>query len=598
MDEVINYNDFKMYIDNINTKNIKNIKKLYKNIILKIILYFNNIYYFDIILNKLKVPNSFKTFYNEESNIIENVLCYAPNTLRDRISLNTYDSTTRITRTSSFHETFLHTLLNDENYLNTILQNYMINDNILAKILYFYYITFKPIQNNGSGGGLKLSTTLEDHHKYLFIDIIEYQFYLCHILRKKMSNISDTFSLNDNYYKAAVFFKKFCPNTYDVLFSFYNSTINTNIDNSLIQFKKENNNKFFIKSNDSRNIDYRYKVFNIAKIIFFINNQDQFITTNSIKITDVELPFITCYRKISILANHFTNFYFLNNNTILEGEIYNNILCIYDYSNVVTYHTSSVNNINQKKIKFKNIFICMPYVLFYYYKAILPTNLGNNTSPENIGKFLNICSNVFQVYKYLIENDLLHDSSTNFTIEEYIYKINKILYKTIKQLYKDNKDIINNNNEFSSKINIINELKKDLVNNIYSSKGINIEKEKNYYNYIHGLIPNYNEPVKEQVYGAIDEENRVVRRAINYLKERYENNEELRQMNLLQTRLQPKYEMLKRRENNLNIQNIPNDLFGKHNDNHVFFRKLFNNNRLRLNHPLKKYYNSFYKKKI
>ncbi len=613
--------DFSTYIEYIISLNIKNIKKLFKKVIYKISQYLYQINYYDIVPNILKIPNQFKTNVNDENDIIKNVLCYVNSELLpDRISLNTYNATQPIREGNMFSQTFLHQLLRDPNYINTIIGTHMIQDDILAKILYFYYVTFKPIQNRGSGRGFKLSSILQTHEINFFIDILEYQFYLCHILQKRKTDVR--YRINDNYYKATVFFKRFCPKSYDILKDIYSSRT-VNIDDTLIELKNDIGEftTFFKSDNtqDHTNPDYKYKVYNIGKIINQININNTSIESdyNQIQITE-QLPFIKCYNDINKITN-ITNVIRFNALLNLRDEIRNLInhdhnitkliLCLYNFNNYNTYIDIGQDSQEEKKIKSTNIFKTMPYVLFYYYKAILHTqqevDQGAGEEPrllipsQNINFYLTICLHIFQIYNHILRHiNIIQPFHHNILpLKNLIYKINKIAYKTIEDLVNNHITISANqtNIDIMNKINQINDIRRGL-SDVYSRNGIGVNKygknkdENNPHNYLEAMIPNFNQDQKEITYGMIERENAEVRRAINYLQNKGQ------QLGNLPEKLNGKYKMLKAKEIPYNVNHFKS--IENHTNNHLFFRKLFNNEKNGINHPLYKYYKHFSERKI
>lgn len=318
-----------------------------------------------------------------------------------------------------------------------------------------------------------------------------------------------------------------------------------------------------------------------------------------------ESPFIKCYGVIQRLSTNFTNFDFLNNPTIFEVPIYSNIVCIYNVRYFAEYCTQ--NEPVQYQPVSKNIFKCMPYVLFYYYKELIDKingfeaggGAGAGGARPNVQEvriyieiFLNISLNLFRTYKYIINyiEQLIPgpmNLNINLNIEDNVYKINKILYKTHKQLYNTIRQNFPSLLDYFMGINDeINNLKRELIL-IYTQKNINI----NHNNYTKSMIPNFNERNKFDTYKAIRNENQQVRDSIKYLR-----NEGVG-LNNLQAKFNPIYTMLDKRENRFNVNNY-NQFVGKHNNNHIFFRKLFNNENLGLQHPLRKFYNHFVKRKI
>lgn len=325
------------------------------------------------------------------------------------------------------------------------------------------------------------------------------------------------------------------------------------------------------------------------------------IVTN---LVEEDLIFLKCYQEIEKLSKNFTNFHFLNNDKILylEEPIYNNILCLYTLQNFTQYLNSTQND---KVEKSKNIFKLMPYVLFYYYKALVNNQIpvprtgagaGAGASgreemymnPINIKFFLEFSLELFKVYNHIIRdiNNLIPEESANLNINNHVYKINKILYKTHNDLV--NQILLSNNyieREKISYLNIIsqmNDIKKDLIP-VYQNKNINI----NDYNYAKSIIPNFNEANKEETYKAIHNEKISINRVIN----------QLGLMKNVQEKLVPKYNMIKKREIPLNVkavENVNHNLLNKHNDNHILLRKLLNN----YNKPLNKYHNYIIKRKI
>ncbi len=567
LNEEITIEDFTTYIDNINGKNIRNKKNLFKIIIYYINFYFDGDEYEGIIPNKLKIPQELRY-----------TLFYNPNRLNGRE--NALDDFSQNLLSSS-----------KEECVNNVVHNLMINDHILAKILYFYYLTFKP---KDLCNELEADPTKGDN--IFLTNILEYQFYLCHILRKKLE---DTLYRNqDNYYKASVFLRKYSPHTYKILFNHYHSVPNSP-EITMLEFKcNPTTNITFFNSNTLRNESDQYMVYNVGKIINFINIENTKIIANSGAIENfVELKFIRCYREINRLSTNFTNFNFLNNNTILTQPIYENISGIYNLGYFTEYLNSRPQDYLQKS---KNIFKLMPYVLFYYYKAIVEAGAGARTrartgvrearedggetyiSSLNIMEFLNFSLELFKVYDYIIRGHNrtnLLNYETNNDINDIVYKINKIMYKTIKDLV--NQLLLRSDTSFIPIIIEINNIKRELIP-IYENKHINI----NNYNYAKSMIPNFNEQNILKTYNSIENEQISINAVIR----------ELGPANLSE-KLVPKYNMIKRREIPLNvkgIENVNHNLLNKHNDNHILLRKLLNN----YNKPLNKYHNYIIKRKI
>ncbi len=343
-----------------------------------------------------------------------------------------------------------------------------------------------------------------------------------------------------------------------------------------------------------------------------------------------ELRFITCYQNIRDLSTNFTNFRFLDNHEIIKNEnhIYNNIFCLYSHEDFGKYIVSNPEE-NDKKEIFRNIFLFMPYVLFYYYKTIIyfieenkkemirnrgiGAGAGAGSAFKNqqtitpllinyILTFLSISFKICIIYKYLIENiELLFNQGENINDDFFstnIYKINKIMYKTLKDLYyfiyeQNGQNFIRRNKFGTNLIQInnlyieIQQIKKNLIP-IYQQKGLNIRN----YNYITSVLPNFNNRNKETTYRMINEENAILRNTIIDLRRKGI------RLNNVQTKLTPKYEMLKRREKNINFKRISFNELNRNNNNHIFFRKMLNNEKNHLENPLQKYYNHFSKSKI
>lgn len=581
LDITIDYNTFKTNIDIIDENNrYQNKYRLYRKVINELIYYyFNNTIHRSDILdsnplpnldNILKIHNDYKYYPAENQPLQEppargQVVVAQPLVYKSHLwynynpsqrtesgmikpesqpSLNRYNlkqipnPVRNVKNQQNFP--FLNEIFSNPQPISYIKNDKLINDNILAKILYFYYIFNTELKKNRNQDGNLLNISEEE--KYFFIDILEYQFYLYHIIRKKYE--ADTGIVlpgANNYCKAAIILKTISPNIYSVLSNYYNITGNriNNINNI-----NERRNIIFIQEL----IDSDRKLYNVGKVIEYLRHRDGVVTgfnTDALLgyINDnVQDPFMECYRNLvenesvrrSINGSgNFVNYQFLE--VYIQNPIHReNIFCLLNHEHIVNYKDlrPEIESIENKKQKLTNLIKLIPHIIFYYYKYIefifleiqqqsnqVRGNELRNEFVSNIIYFLELVIDVLNAYHFLIENnDYLNYRANKNNINTIFYKINKIIYKTLEDLYDPNRiDEINQiykgyKDIFERRYVEINQLRTTLLE-LYEKHRINIRNS----NYHLSAIPNYNGLNKEAARRFIKNENESVKRAITYL---------------------------------------------------------------------------------
>ncbi len=644
-----NYIDFNQYIDEINRSNLKNKYKLYRKVIKELINYYftNTISIPEItppnyhgVVNRdlLKTPNYFK--YNRDT--LRHELCYdhnirPPQPVRTQPRqpqpaqpprpslLNSY--TLPVVPGGDEKKQFLDSIFSNPSPISEVRNNKLINDNILAKILYFYYLFNVQLDLNGK--------ILNDSEKTFFIDILEYQFYLCHIIRKKIELDnrqppiwSDAYpvgtSINDpikyNFFKAGTILNVISPNSATVLRTFYN-TLLVKGQLNIINVPDIT----FIS-----NISETYKKYNVGKVIEYIRLPFDTTQLQALVNGATVNQFIQCYnalfQQLINPANRRTN-YALLERIILNQDVFNNYKCLFTYEHFNTYVglNPAVESNENKKIKLTNVFNLIPHLLFYFYKniknSIQPDSFNQdkfNTNDRDLNnllikilQFLDINVHILTIYGFII-NDVetyIHEyravpanqsfNRVNPNIYNTIYSTNKIIYKTLEDLYK----IVFQNNEIIERLRNgseeyyqncielyrnINESRLQLLH-IYENKNIRITQN----NYFRSFIPNYTLEEKREAYDMIAREEGSIIRAINYLHTKPQ------RVNELRAPFVEKYKsILKSLEPmKLNVTNYKT-FYNNKSTNVSILRRKFNNINLELNDPTKKYLNYYQRRFI
>ncbi len=689
----LSYNDFKTYIDNIDTRrNIKNKFILYRKVINELIFYYfhntihNNEFQipsdFVLLDHLLKINDEYKytptrdstsrTVLRYKTHLWYNYSLAGRSESGTRIpeiksSLNRYNITTksiqepRNIRTQLRNQpaiNFLNEIFSNPNPINEVINNKMINDTILAKILYFYFIFNKELNKVKTEcqteiailSGIKITNRsaqqtsrltylqqfidnklkLNDEEKYFFIDILEYQFYLYHIIRKKVEHDNNTIwtpqtkpqtlpadisEINYNYFKAATILQALSPITYDVLHSYYNLHL-TNLQNII----QKGVTMSYI--NFMENIDRELKSLNVGKVIQYIHIQPPFDITNLLAHINgfVQNPFMTCYNNLVRSAtrgsinrhNNFVNFAFLENYINNPANIHN-IHCLLNPENINTYQMlpiQSESNEN-KKNKLTNLVKLIPHIIFYYYNYIINTVnhnmvqfLNNEDNKVLIYNFLQFIEHVLDFYLEFLVVGITNEEHSyiklpnprrpeplnmgnllaiNNTLYKIIYKINKVIYKCLNDLYQKLNENTLGNQDFIERVRYY-------YDRINTQRGIislwfnDITRN----NYIKSSIPDYSRLNKEAARRFIRKENNIVRMAIHYLSNKPE-----AVPDNLQGKFTNKYNSFYRNLNvkNLNMKTYSHNINAK--TNISLFRKKFNNEKLGITHPINRYLYSY-----